>query len=326
MFDTLRSLIHKNHNFIITSHVNPDGDAIGSEIALYDYLKKLNKNPNIINYSSTPKNYKFIDRNQVIQKFTEEKHKDLILNSDVIVIVDTNEYSRLKNMKEVIKSSTAVKICIDHHLSYSNNGFDYTLYDTNSPATGEILFKFFESEGNDIINKEMAIALYTAIMTDTGSFRFPRTDSETHIIASKLIELGANPDIIFDEVYNKSSFGKLKLLSLFLNKLKLIEEGRIIYSSLLLEDFEQTGTEVTDSDGFSSHMLSLDTVQIGIIFTQTKKGVKISFRSKGEIYINELAMEFGGGGHKNAAGTFVEDTNTKKVIEEVLIKTKNHIK
>lgn len=325
MFENIINLIENNRNFVITSHVNPDGDSIGSEIALFNYLKNLDKNVKIINYSSTPENYRFLDKLQIIEKFEEDKHKDVIQNSDIIFILDTNEYSRIRTMEPFIKQSPAKKVCIDHHLGSNQNGFDYFLSDTDSPATGEILYNLFNKMRANSIDPSIADALYTAIMTDTGSFRFPRTDSETHKIVSELIKAGADPVKLYTEVYDKASIGRLKLLSRFLSNLQLAYEDKVIYGVLLLNDFDETATDVFDTEGFSHYMMSLDSVQIGLIFTETLKGIKVSFRSKGSIYVNEFAKEFRGGGHQNAAGAFIVDSNVEKVKKAVISIAKKYI-
>ena len=325
MFKEILDLIKNNDKFVITSHVNPDGDSIGSEIALYKYLLKQGKNARIISYSQTPDNYFFLDKNRNIEKFDESKHKITIEEADVIFILDTNEYSRLRTMEPYIRKSPAKKVCIDHHLGKSN-GFDYSVIDTESPATGEILYKLFTVNKKQKLESDIAIPLYAAIMTDTGSFRFPRTDSETHRIIAELVESGADPVGIFSEVYDKAKIGRLKLLSRFLNNIVLLYDDRAAYSNVYLKDLEETGTNVFDTEGFSHYIMSMASVQIGIIFTESPRGVKISFRSKGEIYANELAKEFGGGGHMNAAGAWVNKGDMEKLAKEVTLKAKKYIK
>jgi phosphoesterase RecJ-like protein len=185
--------------------------------------------------------------------------------------------------------------------------------DTDSPATGEILYRFFKdieaenSGGNQgsIITTDMALALYTAILTDTGSFRYDRTDSRTHDIISDLLDYGIKPFDVYSEVYNRASIGKLHLLGRFLNNITLVYDGTVAYSTLLQKDFEETFTDEYAIEGFSTHLMSLETVKMCIVITETKRGVKLSFRSKGEVSSNELAKEFGGGGHQNASGAFV---------------------
>ncbi len=325
IIENIVHLIKNNQNFVITSHVNPDGDSIGSELALYYYLRNLGKNVRVINYSQTPANYKFLDKS-IIEFYEADRHDKPMQDADVIFILDTNDYSRVKTMAKQIRESNAKKVCIDHHLGFSRNGFDYYYSDTDSPSTGEILYKILMHDGDKNIDKDIADALYTAVMTDTGSFRFPRTDSETHTITANLIEKGADPVSIYDEVYDKSSFGRLKLLSIFLDNSVLINDGKLIYSIIHRSDFERTGTNEFDTEGFSHQLLSLGTVQIGIIFTVGKKGTKVSFRSKGDIFVNELAKKFGGGGHQNAAGAFIEGKKIGDLLEPVLLAAGKYVK
>ena len=326
MYEDIVTLIKDNQDFVITSHVNPDGDSIGSEIALYQYLKKSGKNVKIINYSETPSNYLFLDKDGIINCFDESRDKAAINDTDVIFILDMNDYSRVKTMAPFIRESKAVKICIDHHLGLNKNDFDYFISDTDSPSTGEILYNFLKKNGNGIIDFKIAEALYTAIMTDTGSFKFPRTDSETHLITADLLTYGVSPSDVYSEIYNKSSLGTLQLLSRFLNNIKTAYNDRVIYSFVLQKDFIETKTNMYATEGFSQQLMNVESAQIGIIFTQTPKGIKISFRSKDDIAVNELAKECGGGGHKNAAGASIEGAEIGKITEEVILKTEKYIK
>lgn len=325
------SLINNNQEFILTSHVNPDGDSIGSEIALQLYLKSLGKNARILNYSPTPENYIFLDKDRVIEQFDEVKHKGLIESADVIFILDTNEYERVRTLAPHIQASKAKKILIDHHLGFKPELFDEYIVDTDSPATGEMLYRFFkEIEASDggkkIITRDIAVALYTAIMTDTGSFKFNRTDEETHTIIADLLTYGIHPYDIYSAVYNNATLGRLHLLGRFLNNVTMMYDGRLAYSIVLQKDFEETSTDEYAIEGFSSHLMSLETVELGIVMTQTKRGVKLSFRSKDKVFSNELAKEFGGGGHKNASGAFVVGGDIKKLEKEVTEKAEKYLK
>jgi phosphoesterase RecJ-like protein len=283
------SLINNNQEFILTSHVNPDGDAIGSEIALQLYLKSLGKNAGILNYSPTPDNYTFLDKERVIEQFDEVKHKGLIESADVIFIL------------------------------------------TESPATGEMLYRFFKeiegsNGGKNVITSDMALALYTAIMTDTGSFKFNRTDEETHTIVADLLTYGLHPYDIYSAVYNNATLGRLHLLGRFLNNVTMMYDGKLAYSIILQKDFEETSTDEYAIEGFSSQLMSLETVELGIVMTQTKRGVKLSFRSKDKVFSNELAKEFNGGGHKNASGAFVVGGDILKLEKEVTEKAEKYLK
>ena len=323
-------LINNNQEFILTSHVNPDGDSIGSEIALYIYLKNLGKNARVFNYSPTPVNYTFLDKDSVIEHFNESEHKQYIENADVIFILDTNEFSRLRTLAPYIQASKSKKVLIDHHLGFSKNNFDYYISDTNSPATGEILFRFFkeiEKAGNSgsVITQQMAVALYAAIMTDTGSFKYARTDSNTHIIIAELLKTGIDPYEVYAEIYNKASIGKLHLLGRFLNNIEMAYEGRVAYSTILQKDFLETGTDEYAIEGFSAHLMSLEPVLLAVVITETARGVKLSFRSKGSVLSNELAKEFEGGGHMNASGAFVVGGKIDTLREDVLKKAQKYI-
>jgi bifunctional oligoribonuclease and PAP phosphatase NrnA len=320
-------LIDNNQEFILTSHVNPDGDSIGSEVALHKYLENLGKTSRILNYSPTPDNYKFLDKDGVIEEFNEDKHKDLIKNADVIFILDTNEYERLRTLAPHIRESKAKKVLIDHHLGFDPKNFDLYIMDTDAPATGEILYRFFKdieaaTGKSGVITKDMAVALYAAIMTDTGSFKFNRTDEETHIITADLLKYGINPYDIYSEVYNRATIGKLHLLGRFLNNITVLYEGKLAYSVVTRKDFEETSTDEYAIEGFSTHLLTLETVVLGIVFTETQRGVKLSFRSKGEVMSNELAKMFGGGGHQNASGAFVLGGKLDELVKEVTEKAR----
>lgn len=324
MFEDIVDLIKGSKDFILTSHVNPDGDSIGSEIALYTYLKRNGKNARIINFSATPCNYTFLDGNGIIEKFDEIAHKVPIEKADVIFILDTNEYSRLRTMEPFIKASKAKKVCIDHHAGINGNGFDFYISDTSAPATGEILFKFFEKLG-ELPDELMSIALYMGIMTDTGSFRFPRTSAETHRITAKLIESGVKPFDVYSEVYNRCTKGRLKLLARFLNNVESAYDDKLVYSHLMKNDFTETETDELDTDGFSANLMSIATVNISVVILETIRGIKLSFRSIEGVNINTFAKEFGGGGHENASGAFLPGADFNTVKNEMILKAKKYI-
>ena len=321
MIKDIVELIKNNQEFILTSHVNPDGDSIGSEIALYLYLKKLGKNVRILNYSPTPDNYIFLDKDEVIEQFDEITHKKVINDADVIFILDTNEFQRLRTLEPFIRASSAKKVLIDHHVGFKPEEFDLYIVDTETPATAEILYRFFkhieDTEKTEILNGRISEALYTGIMTDTGSFKFDRTDEETHKITADLLSFGIKPYDIYSEVYNKATIGKLHLLGRFLENIELMYNERLAYSIMLQKDFEETGTDEYAIDGFSTHLMSLEKVILSIVFTETKRGVKLSFRSKGEVTSNLLAKEFGGGGHRNASGAFIFQGDIKSLVSSV---------
>jgi len=317
MWDIYKKIIEDNKKFVLTTHVNPDGDAIGCEIALFLFLKKLGREVSIINYSSTPKNYRFLDPANEIRVFDEKQDAETILTADVIIMVDMNHSNRLRAMEPFVLKSKAIKIVIDHHLE-NQNFANYFLVDEDACAVGEIIYKLLLMFDGKCLGKGIARALYTAIMTDTGSFRFPKTDSETHRITAHLIECGADPTEIYQEVYEKVNLSRWHLLGKILSNIKITNGGKLAYIVVTQEMFRETQTEETEVEGFVNYAMSVNGVAVGIIFIELKNGVKISFRSKGDIPINELAKEFGGNGHKNAAGARVFNRTLDDIIQETL--------
>lgn len=316
----VKRIIDSRKSFVLTTHVNPDGDGLGSEIALGIVLRRLGKDAQIFNHSETPKNYEFLDPDHTILKFQPQRDSEHVLNADVIFIVDTNQPNRLRTLEPYVVQSKAVKVCIDHHLDKTDFA-DHYLIDELATSSGEIVYRLVQELGDGFVDPLVARALYTAIMTDTGSFRFPRTDPEIHRIAAHLIERGADPTEIYQSVYEKWHAGRFVLLGRALGDMKLGCDGRLAYVVITQSMLRETSSRPEDTDNFTNYPMSIGGVVIGILFTELPDGVKISFRSKGDIPINELAKAFGGNGHKNAAGARVYEKKLKEIIPAVLEKS-----
>ena len=317
LFEKCKSIINEKKTFVLTRHVNPDGDGIGSEVALARYLRKCDKEVTIINHSATPPNYQFLDPKNEIIHFSPTLHSGKIRKGEVIFIVDTNHLTRLRSLEPYVRESTAIKICIDHHLDKDDTA-DLYLIDEPATATGEIIYHLIQYLDGDKIDTEIARALYTAIMTDTGSFRFPKTDPEIHQIAALLIQRGADPPEIFQEVYEKGTVNALQLLGKALANLKTVHDGRVAYMIMTREMFRETGTSEYQTENFIDYTMRIGGVQIGLLFNELPDGVKISLRSKGQIPINELAKDFGGNGHLNAAGARLFNQKLDGTVQAVL--------
>jgi len=322
--EILRELIDRHQHFLITTHVNPDGDAIGSELALHHGLHQLGKDAVIVNHNSTPDNYQWMDPGNRILHFMPERHRDYILNAEVIFILDANQPDRLRSLEPFIRQSKAIKVVIDHHLDPHPFG-DHYLIDDEATSTGEILYKLLIQVDNVTIDRDIAVALYTAIMTDTGSFRFPRTDSETHKITSHLLDCGVDPAQIYVSVYENWTCGRMRLLGEALDSMKIAHDGKVAYIICTQEMFKNTGTTEVETDNFTVYPMSIQGVMIGILFNELSNGIKISFRSKGNIPINELAKEFGGNGHLNAAGARLFDKQLDDIIPAVIERTRKYV-
>jgi phosphoesterase RecJ-like protein len=324
-FEKFREVLVNNDSFLITTHVNPDADAIGSEIALYFILKDLGKTIYIVNYSATPYNLEFLDIENKIEKYDEKKHRDLFNSVDVLAAVDYNRSDRIVKMQQNFLDSKKIKICIDHHQDPENFA-DYYFMDLSYTASGQIIYDLIKKTGIVSLNRKTALPIYAAIMTDTGSFRFERTTPQIHKIAAELLEYDIDPADVYDKIYDQSKFGKIKLLGKALDSLQLYgETGEIAYMILTREMFNSTKAGEHDTDSFVNFSLSIENVKVGLLFIELKEGFKVSFRSKGQIPVNKLAQEFGGGGHTNAAGLRIYDKNLSDYLQTILERAKKYI-
>lgn len=321
-FDELNNILKDSKRIILTTHLIPDGDAIGSEISMYEYLKAKGKEVTIINHSPTPDNMLFLDRKKIIKFFREdiEKYSKIINKADIVMILDTNEYSRLKSMENVVRDCKAKKICIDHHLG--KNNFDLTISNTVYPATSQILYELIYEDNPKYITEHIATCLYAGIMTDTGSFRYPRTDEKTFLICADLIKKGADPVKIYDYIYCNIAKGKVNLLAKFIESFTFHFDDSVVIGYVTQKDFKQYHSDVQDVEGFSSFIMNIKNIKVGMVLVELPDNIKISFRSKGNIKINEFAKLFGGGGHKNAAGGNAYNMNIDQVKDEILGKYK----
>lgn len=325
-FNQLKNILLDNNSFLITTHVNPDADAIGSEIALYKILKEKGKTARIVNHSSTPYNLAFLDNQNVIEQFSEEEHKNIFQESDVIIAIDFNRSNRVVSMEKGFLNSQKLKLCIDHHQD-SEDIFDYLFIGTDYSATGQIIYDFIKQTEFVKITYDIAEPIYAALMTDTGSFRFERTTPGIHLIAAELLEAGVNPGNVYDKIYDQSKFSKIKLFGRAVNSMKLFGTNyEISYMYITRKDFIETNALESDTDSFVNVSLSVENVKLGLLFLELNKGFKVSFRSKGTIPVNKLASEFGGGGHINAAGLRINDGNIEEYIPKILSRANDYVK
>jgi len=324
-FRKLEDIISNNNSFLLTTHVNPDGDAIGSEIAFYRILNQLGKEVFIINHSQTPYNLEFLDSEKKIEKFNPEKHSALFDKVDVLAALDFNRSERMVSMQQAFDNSSQLKICIDHHQS-PEDFVDHQFIDTEYSATGHILFDLIKQTGIVLLNKSIAYPIYAAIMTDTGSFRFERTTSNLHRIIAELLDLGVDPGEVYDKIYDECKFSKFKLLGKTLDTIELITDGRIGYMTITQKTFKELNALESDTDSFVNYPLSIEKVVMSMLFIELKHGFKVSFRSKGKIPVNKFAEQFGGGGHLNAAGARFHNVNMVEKIPEILKASENFLR
>ncbi|MCE1164227.1 MAG: bifunctional oligoribonuclease/PAP phosphatase NrnA [Bacteroidetes bacterium] len=319
-FADIHKLIVENRKIVLTTHLLPDGDAIGSELALYYYLTQKGKEAYVINHNESPEHLVFLDEDGIIRRYRDDKEENdrIISEADLIFVVDTNEYARLRSMEDAIRASKAKKVCIDHHLGLDTNGFDAYITDTDAPATSEILYDFICSDSPDYIDRKTADNLYAGIMTDTGSFRYPRTTEKTFLICADLIKRGTDPVLVYDRIYNNIPQDKVKLLARFIDSLSFHYKRTLVVGTVTIKDFRDFHSDVKDVEGFSSFLMTMKHIKAGFLIVELPDSCKISFRSKGEIKINEFAKKYGGGGHKNAAGATVEHTDVLELKDRLV--------
>lgn len=323
-FSSLKKIIDGHNSFLLSTHVNPDADALGSELAFYLILKKLGKKVSVINHSSTPYNLEFLDEQNVIEKFDETIHEKVFEESEVFILLDLNQANRIVKMEKAFRDFKGVKVCIDHHQD-TENVFDYLFGGIEYSATSEIIYDFIEDTKIVELDNAIALQLYAGIMTDTGSFRFDRTSPRIHRIMSELLEKGVNPTEVYDKIYDQFKFGRVKLLGYALSTMQLDSTRQIAYMIVKRELLEQTGATEADIDGFVNYCLTIQGVRIGILFYELNDGIKISFRSKGDISVSKLAKEFEGGGHTNASGIRLFDTTIDEVKNKIILAAQRYL-
>lgn len=310
--------IEAAQNIVLTTHINPDGDAIGSELALHLFLTELGKSSVIINPDPTPKNFEFLTGSNEIQVYQTESHTRAIENADAVIILDVNSQRRFAPVSEAIANARARKIVIDHHLDPEPFA-DVYLVDPNICSTGQIVMHLIQTASPETLNRAIAEALYAAIMTDSGNFRFPRTDSALHRLIAQLLEAGADPTHIYEEIYNQGSFSRAVLLGKALASMQMYHNGRLCIMTVTIDMIEQAGAEDDNTEGFVDHTLAIKGVMMGVLVRETKEAVKLSVRSKNDVPANAVAVFFGGGGHLNAAGARVAGLPLKSVIERLVV-------
>jgi len=320
-----KELIRTNDRFVLTTHINPDGDGIGSEIGLYSYLKQLGKTVHILNVSNTPQIYKFLENGVKIEKFSPAKHGFIIENSQVLIALDIGDYSRMGSLVDAISTVDLLTISVDHHPKMHER-FDYYFTDTTVSSTAEMVFALFEDELSVKLNKNVAEALYVGIMTDTGRFSYDSTSSRTHKVAAGLLSYGVEPYSIFNKVYEQNRFSKIQLLKDFLANVQLMQGKQVAYSYLTRKMFKDAEASREDTNGFIDLLRTVEGVEITVCFTEIgRNSTRVNFRSRGKYFVNTLAAKFDGGGHPNAAGATVEHP-LKQAIPLVLLEIEKLIR
>ena len=315
------------NKIVITAHKSPDGDAIGSSLALFHYLNKLDKNVTVIVPDAFPVFLNWMEGSDKILLYDKETVvADKVIDSaEVIFSLDYNGLNRIGDLRNPIEKSSAVKIVIDHHQDPQDFA-DHYFVDTECCSTAQLIYEFIEKlEDLDKLDKTIGECIYCGIMTDTGSFRYPSTRSKTHRIIARFIDLGVNGSKIHQEVFDTYSEERLRLLGYALTeKMKVFPEYNAAYISLTQEELKRFSFKNGDAEGLVNYPLSIKGIKFTALITEKEGYVSLSFRSKDDFYVNKIANEhFNGGGHIYAAGgmleTSLEDAISK--VESIIKKT-----
>ncbi|MFZ5352031.1 MAG: DHH family phosphoesterase [Bacillota bacterium] len=312
MYSQIAKKIEESNNIAILSHVMPDGDNIGSSLALYNALTDMNKKAAFILDGDVPYVYAFLRGSNLIRKPGIEDDFDLA------VVLDCGDAERLGATISYINGKQV--IIMDHHIS--NKGFgDINLIDVNASATGELVYNLLK-ELRFHISKSVAECLYTAIVTDTGMFQYSNTTDITHQIAAELIKSGVSPSEMFQRIYQSQPKSKVLLVKKALESLEFYENDSISCISLTQEQIDETGATASDTENIINYGRDIDKVEVAILLKELEKGkVKVSFRSKNRVDVCAVAMTFGGGGHTRASGCTINDSieNAKQLAVRAVI-------
>lgn len=304
-----RTLIDRPQNVVIVTHFKPDADALGSSLGLAGFLKKKGHRVQVITPSDYPDFLMWMPGNQEVLALdrtanTLKVASDKMMEADIIFCLDFSSLSRINDLGAVVKESKAVKVLVDHHLEPEQFA-QYEQWDTSSASTAGLIFQLIEElDGLNLIDKQIASCLYAGLMTDTGGFRHNNTHHREFLIASKLVELGANPHQIAKDVYDTNTIERLRLTGFVLSqKLNVLPEYATAYMTLSQDELKQFGAQTGDTEGLVNYGLSIKGVKLSVLMYDRKEEIKLSLRSLEDFSVNEMARKhFDGGGHRNASG------------------------
>ena len=305
--------IQHYQSFVLVSHIRPDCDALGSELGMAYVLREIGKNVRIINAHRTPAALEFLDPAGNIEVLGDHVQAEDI-SADCIMILDTSAWPQLGDMADVIRAASCDKMVLDHHIGEDDLGA--TMYkDYQAEATGHLVVQAADALGVPLV-RQMAAPLFAAIATDTGWFRFNSVTSETYRVIARLIDAGVVPSEIYSDLYERDTLARLKLRGLILSRTESELDGALMHTYVEARDFEAVGAVQSDTEDAVNMTLAVENTKAAVIFAgQIRGGVKMSFRSRCDLDCNQVAQQFGGGGHKAASGAFfdgsVEEAKSK---------------
>jgi bifunctional oligoribonuclease and PAP phosphatase NrnA len=324
----VKDLLVPQCKVVITSHHNPDGDAIGSVLGLYFALKEYGIESQMVLPNDVPDFLSWLPDSEKVIRASKQKAwaKKLIEDADILFALDFNGFSRLEDLSKSFSSAKGIKVLIDHH-PFPENTFDIYFSHINSSSTAELIYEFAHAlKPNTLINYNAALSIYTGIMTDTGSFSYGCSNPRTFEIVSQLIKKGVKVEMAQQNVYNNFSESRMRLLGHSLaNKMKVFPQHKSAYISLTREELKSFGYTIGDTEGLVNYPLSIKNIVFSALFVENANHVKVSLRSKGSFPANKVSEEYyNGGGHLNAAGgkSFKSLQETENLFVEIIEKLK----
>jgi phosphoesterase RecJ-like protein len=314
------SLIREGRRFAVTTHVHPDGDALGAELALARGLRSLGKEVRIVNSDPVPGRYAFLDPEGDIERWRPAAFDGVMREADAVFVLDISRWERLGELGGLVREAGGTRVCIDHHPCEDGFG-EIHIIDTAASATGELVYELLVALGAPL-SRGILEPLYVAILTDTGGFRFSSTSPRAHEIAAAALRHGISPDMLHERLYEEFSQARTRLLGLILQNLTFECDGRLAHFLITRKMLEETGARDEETEGLVDHPRGVRGVQAVVYFMETEEGdTKISLRSRGEaLDMNSFARRFGGGGHPRAAGIVLPgpiEANREKVLDAI---------
>jgi bifunctional oligoribonuclease and PAP phosphatase NrnA len=299
------SFVREHQRFLLTTHIRPDCDGLGSLLALGEALQHLGKTVRPLIASAWPPRYDFLDPTKTIERFTLPG--DTWRDVDAVIILDTGTKNQLGDFASFLASLPVAKIVIDHHLSQDDLGAT-RFVDVTAEATGRLVYEALGAQGC-ALTPAMAHNLFAAVATDTGWFRHNNATAPTFGLCEKLVAAGARPTDLYEHLYEHNSLARVRLMGLVLSRLQLTDESRVAYTHVERNDYETTGAQPQDTEELVNYPRSISGVQVGLFFMeQPRGGIKVSLRSRLNIDVAKVAEGFGGGGHRQAAGAVIDGT------------------
>lgn len=318
--ERFKLMTEKAENIVISTHIFPDADGIGSEIALCLAMRALGKKAICVNEEPLLERYKYLDPQDVVISLSDYLSMPGNQAIDLFIVVDTNSLDRIGEGSKKLATKSGDVLFIDHH-PCSAATMDNNCVDTSKAATGELAGDLIQSIGVEL-TREMALPLYTAVLIDTSSFRYPTVTGDTHRLIGSLMDTGVRPPHAYNMIYGTKKVTFMKLLGKVLAGVHTTKDEKIAWLTLTEDLLEKFHVDTEDTHAFINHLLVLDNIKVAVMFKQTGTQIKVSLRSVGTVDVGVMAKSLGGGGHDHSAATLIEgnlDEVVKSTIEKLQV-------